>query len=198
MVNTDNIKSGNQQWRVMIGMTKRTKKTSKSTESASKKRSRSSAIRSSESPVIAAKTTQKTASSRLDKVVQDSTFSSSSASEKSRKKKSSGLSQRENKHLKKSAPWQDYDYDNLPELSPEQLSTFKVVTRDQHARFKRMTAKGRRGRPKKPSDEKENIHSIRLSDKFLEKLKLRAVEKGFNAWQTYAKQVLAEDIDHGS
>ncbi|MBM4253196.1 MAG: hypothetical protein FJ146_14600 [Deltaproteobacteria bacterium] len=61
-----------------------------------------------------------------------------------------------------------------------------------------MTAKGRRGRPKKPSDEKENIHSIRLSDKFLEKLKLRAVEKGFNAWQTYAKQVLAEDIDHGS
>ena len=61
-----------------------------------------------------------------------------------------------------------------------------------------MAAKGRRGRPKKSLDEKEHIHSIRLSDKFLAKLKRRAVEKGFAAWQTYAKLVLAEDLDPNS
>ena len=76
------------------------------------------------------------------------------------------------------------------------MDSFQVVSEKEHSRLKQVLTKGRRGRPKKPSNEKEHVHSIRLSDAFLQRLKRRAVERGFTAWQTYAKQVLAEDLEH--
>lgn len=180
----------------MTGMTKKTRKTSKSTKSASKTPSRSSGILSSKSPRSAAKTTRKSASSRSGKAAQESISSSSSVNEKSAEKKLSGSSRHESKHPRKNEVWEGYDFDNLPELTPNQIGSFQVVSQDEHSRFTQMITKGRRGRPKKPSNEKEHVHSIRLSDAFLKRLKRRAVERGFTAWQTYAKQVLAEDLDH--
>ena len=179
----------------MTGMTKRTKKTTKSTKSASKKQSPSSTIPSSLSRGTKAKITRKTASQPLDEANRAKTSSSSSVSEKLEKTRSSGSSQPENRRPEKSDVWKGYDYDNLPELTQEQLATFKPITQEKHERFKQMVARGRRGRPRKSAQEKEHVHSIRLSDSFLQRLKNKAMEKGFTAWQTYVKKVLSEDIE---
>jgi len=79
-------------------------------------------------------------------------------------------------------------------MSESQLKRFRKVTTEEHERFKRIVNNGRRGRPKKPANEKEHVHSIRFSDSFLEKLKLKAIKEGFTAWQTYAKKILAENL----
>jgi len=51
------------------------------------------------------------------------------------------------------------------------------------------------GRPKKSADEKENVVSIRLSETFIKQLKAKAHKKGYKAWQTYAKKILADHIN---
>jgi len=111
-----------------------------------------------------------------------------------RTKKSSASSQQEKSPAPKGDPWKDYDYENLPELTTEQIATFKPITTEQHERFLTGTIRSV-GRPKKSPSEKENIVAIRFSEVFLERLKAKAKANGFAAWQTYAKKVLAEDLE---
>lgn len=82
----------------------------------------------------------------------------------------------------------------MPELSNEQIAAFRVVTPEEHARF----ASGKvrpRGRPKKSAAEKERPISIRMSASLIARLKKRAAAAGFDKWQTYAKKVLADDLE---
>jgi predicted DNA binding CopG/RHH family protein len=76
----------------------------------------------------------------------------------------------------------------------EQIATFKPITTEQHEQFLTGTIRSV-GRPKKAPSEKENIVAIRFSEVFLERLKAKAKANGFAAWQTYAKKVLAEDLE---
>lgn len=96
----------------------------------------------------------------------------------------------------------NYDYDNMHELTKEQLALFKQVSPEQHKKFSaidtvhilkdgEIVEVRKIGRPKKSLDEKENIVAIRLSKIFIERLKKKA---GATGWQTYAKQILEKHL----
>jgi predicted DNA binding CopG/RHH family protein len=80
-------------------------------------------------------------------------------------------------------------------MTDEQLDSFKLISEEQHLRFKKMLAGGKRtGRPPKPLDEKEHIHAIRFSDQLVQRIKEKAVIAGL-PWQTFMKKILSEELD---
>ncbi len=94
------------------------------------------------------------------------------------------------------------DYENMPELTKEQLALFKRISPEQHKKLRagesvhilkneEIVEVKKIGRPKKDLDEKENVVAIRLSKIFIERLKKKAGNIG---WQTYAKQILEEHL----
>lgn len=179
---------------------KKTRKTSKSTESRSKKRLQSSKTHSSKSKSTRSQT--KKGSSQSGKASTSETSSLSTASDGKAKSKSSGSSPQEASLPKKKGLFQDYDYENLPELTAEQLKAFKRVSPEQHKRFSeietiqvlsggKVVETKKIGRPRKHPHEKENVVSIRLSKAFLQRLKKKAGKIG---WQTYVKQVLEKHL----
>ena len=83
----------------------------------------------------------------------------------------------------------------MPELTEEQAASFRPITQEEHLRFKKMLAGGKRtGRPTKPLDEKEHVHGIRFSDQLLNKIKAKADVVGLG-WQTYVKKILAAEVE---
>jgi predicted DNA binding CopG/RHH family protein len=87
----------------------------------------------------------------------------------------------------------NYDFESLPELNSEQVAALRRVSKSRHEELKSAVEK-RVGRPKKASEEKENIVSIRFSNSFLDRIKRKAKEEGYTKWQTYAKHILEEQI----
>jgi uncharacterized protein (DUF4415 family) len=79
-------------------------------------------------------------------------------------------------------------------LSDEQLATLRRVTPEEHARFKRIAAAGRVGRPPKRPQDKAIAVSMRFEPALLFALKQRAKETGAGGWQTYAKQLLRDAL----
>ncbi len=187
----------------MSGMTKKAKKTGKSTESPSKKPSPSSKTRTAPFRKTALKNTVKQGSGSSGKVTKEENSSSYSVKELTQmkkeallaKKKSSASFQQESLPQKKKDVWEGYDDEKLPEMTDEQLASFKPVSKEQHQRFKKMVAGGKKmGRPPKPQEEKERVHAIRFSDHLLDGLKAKAQKAGLR-WQTYAKLILAAEIN---
>ncbi|MBL8677320.1 MAG: hypothetical protein JNJ47_07920 [Alphaproteobacteria bacterium] len=89
--------------------------------------------------------------------------------------------------------WKNYDFEKLPRLTDGQLKSFKKIPKDLHLKFKKAVKK-QMGRPKKHPLEKENIVSVRFSPIFLKKLKDKAGQEGYTAWQTYMKKILSDAI----
>ena len=108
-------------------------------------------------------------------------------------KKSSESSQRARQPKGKRSSSKKSASSEIPELTAKQLAAFRPVSRKRHQELKKAVAE-HRGRPRKAPEEKENVVSIRFSKSFLDKLKAKAQEEGYSAWQTYAKDVLGEKI----
>jgi uncharacterized protein (DUF4415 family) len=108
--------------------------------------------------------------------------------------KSSESSQHDNSHQRKSAVLDDSD---IEELTDGQLTAFRSVSPEEHARFVAGVVRPR-GRPKKDVADKEQPVPIRLSAAFVAKLKLRAAAAGFDKWQTYVKKILSDELESES
>ena len=157
---------------VKTRMTKKAKKTAKSKESHSKKPSQSSKTRTAPFRKTALKITTKQGSGSSGKVTEEESLAQ-----------------------KKKDAWEGYDDQELPEMTDEQLTSFKPVSKEQHLRFKKVVAEAKKmGRPPKPLEEKERVHAIRFSDHLLDALKAKAHKAGLR-WQTYAKQILTAEIN---
>ncbi len=87
--------------------------------------------------------------------------------------------------------WEGYDYDELPEMTPEQLATFERVSSE---RLQQQSEMRRVGRPRKSEKEKEIPISIRIPFRLLEQLKLQA-EEAHLPWQTFMKKVLDDKLN---
>ena len=183
---------------------KKIRKISKSTESHSKKLSPSSKTRSSKSP----KTTspRKNVSLQQAKASKVKKSSSSTATAKEAKTKLSESSRHEDLNQVKGGPFQGYDWDEMPELTTEQLALFKRVSPERHKELSaidtvQITKDGKvveirkLGRPKKKPEDKGNVVAIRLSKSFIKRLKEKAALSGNIGWQTYAKNILEEYLD---
>lgn len=94
---------------------------------------------------------------------------------------------------KKKEPWKGYDFDSMTELTEEQIASLRPVSKSEHKKLS-LAVKRHVGRPRKPKAEKEELVSIRFSAIFLQRLKEKARQEGYTAWQTYAKKVLAEHV----
>ena len=122
------------------------------------------------------------------------TSSSSTATDKPKTpKKSSGSSRRASSAAKKKEPWKGYDFDSMPELTEAKIRSLRRVSKSEHKQLS-LAVKRHVGRPRKPEAEKEELVSIRFSANFLQRLKEKARQEGYTAWQTYAKKVLAEHV----
>ena len=108
-----------------------------------------------------------------------------------KKKKLLESFQQEKPQKQKKKVWKNYDFENLPILTNEQIGSFKKVTSLQHSKFKKAVSQ-HFGRPKKDPALKENIVSIRFSDVFLKKIKKKATSEGYTGWQTFTKKVLED------
>ena len=81
----------------------------------------------------------------------------------------------------------------MPELTNEQLASFRRVTAKEHKRLR--DGKIRKvGRPPKPADEKEVLVSIRFPPRMLAQLKAKARSQGYKGWQTYTKELLKKAL----
>jgi predicted DNA binding CopG/RHH family protein len=183
---------------------KKTKPTSKSTGSRSTKLSPSSKTRSSKSP----KTTspRKNGSSPQAKVSKAKNSLSSTVTAKEAKSKTSASSRHDDLNQLNGGPFQGYDYDEMPELTKDQLALFKRVSPERHKELSaidtvhiikdgKVIEIRKLGRPKKKPEEKGNVVAIRLSKSFIKRLKERAALAGSVGWQTYAKNILEEYLD---
>ena len=94
---------------------------------------------------------------------------------------------------KKKGPWKGHDFDSMPELTEEQIASPRRVSKSEHKKLS-LAVRRHVGRPRKPEAENEELVSIRFSANFLQRLKEKARQEGYTAWQTYEKKVLAEHV----
>ncbi len=93
----------------------------------------------------------------------------------------------------KKNPWDNYDTDNLPALTTEQLKTFKTVDKATFNRLK-PTEIRKIGRPPKKESEREKLVSIRFKPAVLQRIKSKARRAGFSSYQRYIKTILEREI----
>lgn len=108
-------------------------------------------------------------------------------------KKKSELSQPAKLLKKKPNHWKDYDFENLPELSADQIADFRKVTKETHQKFQ-VTSVRKVGRPAKPVTEKEKQISIRFKPAMLKKIKEKARRNGYSSYQRFIKAVLEKSV----
>lgn len=108
-------------------------------------------------------------------------------------KTKSELFQREKSTKTKKNPWVGYDFEKLPELTKEQLASFKPVTEIEFKRLK-PTSVRKVGRPVKKPQDRESQISIRFKPAVLKKIKLKAKRTGFTSYQRFIKAILEKEV----
>jgi predicted DNA binding CopG/RHH family protein len=171
----------------MSGTKKKTKVTKKSTVSASRKLKRSSKTPGHSSAKIETALKNREA---LSSDTQTKTDISSLSSLKRTSKKTLESSQQEKLPTQKKNPWDGYDFEELPPLDPKQLGTLKRVSRQEFDQLKR-------GRPRKPIEEKFQSVTLRIEPHLLNKIKKEAKVNGI-PWQTFFKVLIQKGLSASS
>lgn len=168
----------------MSGTKKKTKPTKPSTKSASKKLKPSSKTLTHSSLQTKTEQTNRAKSSLDTQAKIDSSLLSSM---KKTKMKTLELSRLENLQGPTKNPWDGYDYEEMPTITPSQAKTFKPISKENFALLSR-------GRPRKSPDTKFQSITMRIEPSLLRLVKEGAKDEGI-PWQSYFKILVKKGLN---